>query len=69
MGGYLENLHQAKQELSLAFTKEEFITLVQVSGEGRGRKCSSKGDNITRAVPSFLYLGGQTSCQRQLRGV
>ena len=38
MGGYLENLHQAKQELSLAFTKEEFITLVQVSGEGRGRE-------------------------------
>lgn len=29
--GYLENLHSAKQELSIAFTNETFAHLVQVS--------------------------------------
>lgn len=29
--GYLENLHSAKQELSIAFTNETFARLVQVS--------------------------------------
>ena len=29
--GYLENLHAAKQELSIAFTNEAFAHLVQVS--------------------------------------
>lgn len=28
--GYLDNLHSAKQELSLAFTNEAFTHLVQV---------------------------------------
>ena len=29
--------------------------------------CYGTAIPTSRAVPSFLYLGGQTSCQRQLR--
>ena len=37
--GYLDNLHSAKQELSLAFTNEAFTHLVQVTVDTSGMSC------------------------------
>jgi hypothetical protein len=56
--GYLDNLHSAKQELSVSFTNEAFTHLVQ--------KCVIEGNNTS--IYSFIEAGKEYVC-RLFRGL